>query len=221
MPHHSVWIAYAHWTKPRDSRQVALFESTWIVPPEPTTDSGQTLFLFNGMQTRPDEQANFDILQPVLEWRSPEVGAPPRWSVASWYATRDGRASLTGSTDVQRGTTLTGRISLVTARGDAFDYTSEFVGMPETRLEVHRVAELDYCVNTLEVIDVVSCSNFPASSETRFFDVRIEGDDGILAGNWVKEVKDNDCGVDVLIGEGPNQSATVSIRHPGAAGTSS
>jgi hypothetical protein len=52
----------------------------WTVPPAPATQSGQTIYLFNGMQDSVPM-----ILQPVLQWGALQVGGGNSWTVASWY----------------------------------------------------------------------------------------------------------------------------------------
>src|ERR1017187_6783175 len=63
--------------------------ATWIVPPAPTSNDGQTVFFFPGMQ---DASQDKTILQPVLGW----VGG--QWSIASWNCCTNG--VTTGSTPV-------------------------------------------------------------------------------------------------------------------------
>src|SRR5207249_6834550 len=45
----SGWISYASWRN-NTGRPVSLFATSWVVPPTPSTQSGQTIFLFNGIQ---------------------------------------------------------------------------------------------------------------------------------------------------------------------------
>ncbi len=45
----SGWIAYADWSN-TTGNPISSFSTTWTVPPAPTTQSGQTIFLFNGIQ---------------------------------------------------------------------------------------------------------------------------------------------------------------------------
>src|SRR5690349_2274233 len=45
----SGWIVYADWSN-ATGNAITSFETSWTVPPEPTTQSGQTIFLFNGIQ---------------------------------------------------------------------------------------------------------------------------------------------------------------------------
>ena len=47
----------------------------WQVPPPPSVqDSGEVVFLFNGIQ---NYGTNFGILQPVLQWGVSAAGAGP------------------------------------------------------------------------------------------------------------------------------------------------
>ena len=75
----SGWITYASWTRPA-GQHVTLFRTTWVVPPPPATQSGQTVFLFNGIQN------SSMIYQPVLQWGSSAAGGGNYWAVACWYA---------------------------------------------------------------------------------------------------------------------------------------
>lgn len=59
----SGWISYGYWNNGTGT-SLSSFRSTWTVPPSPSTDSGQTIFLFNGIQNYGN---NYGILQPVLQ----------------------------------------------------------------------------------------------------------------------------------------------------------
>ena len=63
----SGWITYASWTNDTGT-PVSRFATTWVVPPAPATRSGQTIFLFNGIQN------STMIYQPVLQWGSSAAG---------------------------------------------------------------------------------------------------------------------------------------------------
>ena len=43
------WIINSEWTN-NTGNPISYFKTRWIVPPEPATDNGQTVFLFNGIQ---------------------------------------------------------------------------------------------------------------------------------------------------------------------------
>lgn len=72
------WIAYAGWTN-NAPQPLSSFEARWSVPPAPATASGQTIFLFNGIQN------STMIYQPVLQWGQSAAGGGNNWTVASWY----------------------------------------------------------------------------------------------------------------------------------------
>jgi hypothetical protein len=65
----SGWITYASWTN-NTGAPISLFSTSWIVPPAPATQSGQTIFLFSGIQN-----SGF-IYQPVLQWGSSAWSEP-------------------------------------------------------------------------------------------------------------------------------------------------
>jgi hypothetical protein len=79
----SGWIAYTYWNN-GTGNSITSFETTWEVPPPPASDSGQLIYLFNGIQ---NYGSNYGILQPVLQWGTSPAGGGPYWAVASWYVT--------------------------------------------------------------------------------------------------------------------------------------
>ena len=81
-------IAYAFWSN-KTGHPISSFRTTWAVPPVPKTRSGQTIFLFNGIQN------STMIYQPVLAWAPSAAGDGDCWSGADWYADgRQGHASI-------------------------------------------------------------------------------------------------------------------------------
>src|SRR5215470_726147 len=75
----SGWIAYAYWNN-GTGNSLTSFRTIWKVPPPPKTDSGQTIFLFNGIE---NYGANYGILQPVLQWGPSTAGGGSFWTIAS------------------------------------------------------------------------------------------------------------------------------------------
>src|SRR5262249_52307958 len=45
----SGWIAYAYWNN-GTGQSISSFKTTWKVPPSPSTNAGQIIYLFNGIQ---------------------------------------------------------------------------------------------------------------------------------------------------------------------------
>jgi hypothetical protein len=98
------WIAYAHWLN-TTGQPITNLRTIWKVPPAPTTQSGQIIFLFNGIDpTNPSD----GILQPVLQWGISAAGGGPYWAVASWYVGGDGHAFHTTPIRVNTGDTVVG-----------------------------------------------------------------------------------------------------------------
>lgn len=69
------WITDATWTNTDRANPVSLLATTWQVPPEPASDDGQTVFIFNAIKNPAM------IYQPVLQWGSSGAGgeATGRW----------------------------------------------------------------------------------------------------------------------------------------------
>lgn len=75
------WIGKATWNYSGPSR-FTKFMANLTVPPRPQNQGQQILFIFAGLESRPDPQRSHPpaILQPVLQW-TPGVG----YAVRSWY----------------------------------------------------------------------------------------------------------------------------------------
>jgi hypothetical protein len=83
------WQTYAWWDS--SDKSITYFLTDWVVPPAPSTSSGQTIFLFNGIQ---NTGTNYGILQPVLQWGSSAAGGGTYWSVASGMSAPMDRHSI-------------------------------------------------------------------------------------------------------------------------------
>lgn len=205
----SGWIAYAYWNN-GTGRSILSFRTTWTVPQSPTTQSGQTIFLFNGIQ---NYGANFGILQPVLQWGPSAAGGGPFWSVASWYVTSGGQAFHTQLAQVNEGDTLVGVMALTGQTGSSFSYVSEFEGMTNTRLPVDNIAELLWCNETLEAYNVSQCSDYPASNMTAFSSVDIQTSSKTTPVNWTPMNAITDCGQHAVVVSNTNPGGEVDLYY--------
>ncbi len=115
----SGWIADAFWQN-EIGKPVTSFKTTWKVPSAPKSSSGQTIFLFNGIDPADPSQA---ILQPVLQWGTSHAGGGPFWSIASWFVSGNGQAFFTPLVPVNVGDTLAGKMTL-TGQGMAYSVTN-------------------------------------------------------------------------------------------------
>ena len=140
------WIVYSGWTN-GSGNPISYFGTRWTVPPNPATDNGQTIFLFNGIQ--PTTGPAF-ILQPVLQWGSSAAGGGSYWSITNWYVGSDGTALHGPLIQVNPGDILEGVMTLTGQTGTNFNYLSSFSGHPTADLTVNNIAELAWANETLE-----------------------------------------------------------------------
>jgi len=77
----------------------------WTVPPKPTSNDGQTLFFFPGLE---DIHDVVTILQPVLEWNA--FSNYSGWSIASWNCCYDNVDLYSSPMGVSSGDSITGEI---------------------------------------------------------------------------------------------------------------
>ncbi|CCI53877.1 MAG: hypothetical protein LKG20_02775 [Tetrasphaera jenkinsii] len=166
------WVAFTGWTNGSGS-PISSFSTTWTVPAEPTTDVGQTIFLFNGIQ-------NSDrIYQPVLQWGPSAAGGGPRWAVASWYVDGIGGTHLhTDLVDVRPGDVLTGVMTLTGTANGLHSYDCAFAGIANTGLLVTDIQELTWANETLEAYGVFDHSHYPPVSRTTMGAIEIRTRDG-------------------------------------------
>jgi hypothetical protein len=164
----SGWIVYASWSN-TTGHPVTRFATTWVVPPAPPTHSGQTIFLFNGMQNATM------IYQPVLQWGPSAAGGGNFWAVASWYADgQGGPAFHSPLVPVNPGDTLVGIMTLSGQSGSQFSYGCDFQGIANTSLPIQNVEQLTWCIETLEAYAVNLASDYPATTATAMRGIEIK-----------------------------------------------
>jgi hypothetical protein len=154
----SGWITYTYWTN-SSATPISYFNTNWTVPPAPAVNSGQTIFLFNGLQN-----AN-NILQPVLQWGPSAAGGGNYWAIANWYVGNN--TVYSNLIPVTSGTNLQGIMSLIGGSGSTYSYTSAFAGYPSITLTVNNIPKLYWAAESLEAYGVASCSNYPNTAKTR------------------------------------------------------
>ncbi len=191
------WITYAGWLN-TTGNPVSQFVTTWTVPPVPDDQSSQLLYLFNGMQTA-DGQI---IVQPVLQWgdHGPDNDGVnrtgPFWTAASWLVGGpDGSASHSHHVPVNPGDILVGVIVLTNQSPNGFVYSCGFQGLADTQFSTDAMAELVWCVETLEAYelqgnqnppyDLNNASEYPAGSVI-FTDITITTNAPGPSGQWSK-----------------------------------
>ena len=187
----NAWASFGAIANP-GTEPFTLSEATWVVPPKPSTNQGQTIYLFNGFQHGGD-----DIVQPVLVYGKYPAGPDSEahtngeWATASFLVPSAQSSDQTllvsdGVVRVNPGDTVTGRISYTgidAATGDS-QYVCEFVDYPSTRLAT-TIMFCGWCCVTLELWDVDDTSQLPPlTATTRFSGLRTEIDDKPCGLGW-------------------------------------
>src|SRR5215203_5295839 len=201
------WIAFAHWTN-EDSERVSSFRSTWTVPPEPATRSGQTIFLFLAMQdTIPM------TLLPALQWGSSAAGGGEYWSVASWYIGGTTGAVFHGElVPVSVGDELTGVIRLAGRQRAHCDYRSGFEEFPEADLPVFHVRDLSRCGVVMAAYGIKQCSDYPDANAMGFRNIEVMTGFRRPALAWNPVNTITDCGQHVFVLSDANPGGQVDVH---------
>jgi hypothetical protein len=188
----SGWITYAYWNRPSDA--ISSFSTSWVVPPGPATQSGQLIYLFNGIQS------SSMIYQPVLQWGNNGSFGGNNWCVASWYADgQSGAAFHSDPVNVNSGDVLTGVMTLTGQSPQGFSYNCEFTGINNSGYAIQNVPELWQAVQTLECYNMTQCSDYPDTPKTEMSAISIQT--GATAADvvWTPVDTVTDCGQHTLV----------------------
>jgi len=154
-------MAYAQWRNEQEDA-IDLFSGEWTVPPEPRERSGQTVFIFPGLQN-----ARF-VFQSVLQWGLSFAGGGPYWSIANWYTdgTRE-NTHVSPCLRVETGQRLYSHIELLGQKGRSFSYKASFEGYKALDLALNVVTELLWAFVVLETTGLCNPLQYPAEPCTR------------------------------------------------------
>jgi len=178
------WAAYANWNTPSE---VTSYLGTWAVPPRPTDQDVQTLFLFTGLQNAffdfevASPQQTVSIIQPVLQWGPSEAGGGSYWSIASWYVTSTGQAVYSTLQQVKSGDVIFGNMSISGSKWDII--TTDATTRVSTAIHVNPQASEMWAFVTLEVYNVQSCGDYPNGS-TEFKSLMLRSKNNRLTPSW-------------------------------------
>ena len=197
-PDSANWITSGYWTN-NSGQTITSLLTSWTVPPAPSAQATQLLYLFNGIE--PADGST--IVQPVLQWGDSGTDEDhinrtgPFWTVSSWIVPApNGHAYHTPHVRVRPGDTLVGAVTLISQSAAGFAYKCEFQGVPGTDYFTVPVAELTWCMQTLEAYELNSAANppydlysdseYPDTAMTVFGAIDITTKDGAgPAGTWV------------------------------------
>jgi hypothetical protein len=136
----------------------------WTVPPAPTSEDGQTLFFFPGLEDIDDVVT---ILQPVLGWNGDYASA---WGIASWNCCESGTAYEATPQPVSPGDTIYGEVFDTCGAGtescgswDVFTYDLQN-GKYSELIDTSSFGQTFNWAfgGVLEVYNIVQCTDYPS-----------------------------------------------------------
>ncbi len=150
--------------------------ANWIVPPAPTTDDGQTVFLFPGME---DYALDESIIQPVLGWNAGFFGT--NWSIASWNCCPNGTTNYSTPVKVNPSDIIFGTIiSNGSAETTTWNITTEdtTTGKSTTLRKTPSQGQTFTWAQggALEVYGIVRCKDYPPNNSTAFYNLELRDD---------------------------------------------
>ncbi len=165
------WAAYTYWSNTKTTSPITSFTTNWVVPAVPASSSGQTIFLFNGMQD--GTTASSYIIQPVLQWGGSAAGGGNYWAVTNWYVSSS-QAFFGTLVKVSAGTSLQGVMTETGTTGKNYNYTSAFTGYSTaSSIKVSNVPEAFWAAETLEVYSVSKATQYPNQTSMPFSSIQI------------------------------------------------
>jgi hypothetical protein len=169
------WVEYSSATAPTNPygynwiRQLGI---TFVVPSAPTSNSGQLIYLFPGLEPTTGNS----ILQPVLQYGTSPAGGGYYWGMANWYVTASGSAVHSPLRRVNTGDTIKSWVYVPTDTtcGTAGTncrwvvmYYINGVGVGTYWLYVTPPDRYNWAFQgALEAYSVTSCNQLPATSTT-------------------------------------------------------
>jgi hypothetical protein len=146
------------------------------VPPPPTNDDGQTVFLFPGME---DYALDETIIQPVLGWNAGFYGT--NWSIASWNCCPSGTANYSSPLKVNPSDIIFGTIlSNGSAGATTWNITTEDTTTGKSTTLKNTPSEGQIFTwaqgGALEVYGIVQCSDYPPNKSTAFYNLELRDD---------------------------------------------
>ena len=154
------WIEYASITTTTAYGQVY---AEWDVPPAPSTNDGQTVYLFNGLE---DYKDVVTIVQPVLGWNSDYASA---WGIASWNCCESGTVYEATPAHVNSGDHLEGYVFDNCAPGTKICTSWDVVTVDDSNGNFSQLTATSNFGQTfnwafggvLEVYNIVQCGDYP------------------------------------------------------------
>ncbi|UTH73285.1 hypothetical protein [Chromobacterium sp. IIBBL 290-4] len=149
--------------------------ASWIVPAAPSSNDGQVVYFFPGLQDHNNVQS---ILQPVLGWNAFGDSA---WTIASWNCCQDGTVNHSSPQTVNSGDQIVGTVQNNCKAGTK-TCGSWNINTRDATLNVesplNQTGNYGQTFNwafggVLEVYGVASCQDYPADGAMSFNNVQL------------------------------------------------
>ncbi len=206
------WIEYSSVTTGTSFGELV---AEWTVPPTPSINNGQTVYLFPGME---DYAHVVSIIQPVLGWNSDFYAA---WGIASWNCCVAGNAFEATPTRVNPGDTIYGAMWDTCAAGTLSCPTWDILTYDLSTghySEMLNTSSYGQTFNwafagALEVYNIYQCGNYPPSNSTSFHNLYLYNDSfGLIPSpNW--SVSNISGGLTPQCGYGGNMQQQVTLTY--------
>jgi hypothetical protein len=199
------WITYAFWNN-ATGNPITSFKTAWRIPPYPTTEDGELIYLFNGIQNATM------IYQPVLQWGNNGAFGGNYWCVASWYADgQNGPAFYSQNTQVPVNGLLVGLMTQTGSANGQFSYNCLFEGIANSALPIQNVQELTWCAETLEAYGLKQSLDYPAAGKCAMTAIEIVTGNTHPTLNWTAETPVSDTGQHTIVVSNANPNGEVDL----------
>lgn len=188
------WVEYAGTTT---SSSYGYMYAYWNVPPAPSTNHGQTVYLFNGMEDYLGVQT---IIQPVLGWNSDYASA---WGIASWNCCKSGTVFEAPPARVNSGDVIEGYMFDTCSAGTLSCPTWDIVTYDVTSGHYSQLINTSSFGQTfnwafggvLEVYNIVQCGDYPSNGSISFYNQGLYNDQFVQIANPAWSVTNSSSGL--------------------------
>jgi len=218
------WQVWASFEEPSNSTFTSflgMFTVPQTPPSWPVADDS-ILYYFTGLQNEnwvpappfPDAPANFDIIQPVVQYGGGSVnGGGEYWGVANWYVTVDSGSVWSDTIKLEPGQEVFGNMTIVDS--DTWFIGSVVNNGQNNNLTVSRsrLVSQPWAYITLEIYNIFDCSWLPENGQSvNFTSLSVYGADfSPITADWKTFEGDNPCGNAITV-ESP-ESITIFFRQ--------
>lgn len=169
------WVEYA---QTRTGSSFGEMYGYWKVPPAPSKNDGQTVYLFPGME---DIKDVVTIIQPVLGWNSDYASA---WGIASWNCCASGTVFEGTPARVNAGDTIFGIMYDTCKAGTLSCATWDIITEDLTNgnySELLNTSSQGQTFNwafggALEVYNIAQCGDYPSNGSINFYGIGLYND---------------------------------------------